>query len=93
MIGPFLKGFSLTFRHFFRKKVTVNYPYEKVPVFPKYRGKQVLMRDENGLEKCVACFLCAAAGPASCIDIEAAENTDEKRMSGGERFAEVYNID
>ena len=45
MIGPLLKGFSLTFKHLFKKKVTVNYPYEKVPVFPKYRGKQVLMRD------------------------------------------------
>jgi len=55
MIVPLIKGFLLTARHIFKKPVTVNYPYQKVPVFPKYRGKQVLMRDENGLEKCVAC--------------------------------------
>ena len=59
MIRPFLIGFATTFKHMFRKPTTVNYPAEKVPVFPKYRGKQVLMRDENGLEKCVACGLCA----------------------------------
>ena len=52
-----------------------------------------LQRDENGLEKCVACFLCAAACPAECIYIEAAENTAELRISGGERYAKVYNID
>ena len=52
-----------------------------------------MQRDENGLEKCVACFLCAAACPANCIYIEAAENTAEKRISSSERFAEVYNID
>ena len=53
----------------------------------------MLQRDENGLEKCVACFLCAAACPANCIYIEAAENTDKVRISGGERYAKVYNID
>ena len=53
----------------------------------------MLQRDENGLEKCVACFLCAAACPADCIYIEAAENTDTLRISGGERYAKVYNID
>jgi NADH-quinone oxidoreductase subunit I len=53
----------------------------------------VLQRDENGMEKCVACFLCAAACPVECIYIEAKENTDQVRISGGERYAEVYNID
>jgi NADH-quinone oxidoreductase subunit I len=53
----------------------------------------VLQRDENGLEKCVACFLCAANCPADCIYIEAAENTEQLRISGGERYAHVYNID
>ena len=47
----------------------------------------------SDLEKCVGCFLCAAACPANCIYIEAAENTSEKRISAGERYAEVYNID
>ena len=59
----------------------------------RYRGVHQLQRDENGLEKCVACFLCAAACPADCIYIEAAENTDQLRISGGERYAKVYNID
>ncbi len=53
----------------------------------------MLQRDENGLEKCVACFLCAAACPANCIYIEAAENTAEQRISSSERYAKVYNID
>ncbi len=53
----------------------------------------VLQRDENGLEKCVACFLCAASCPSNCIYIEAAENTAEHRVSGAERYAKVYNID
>ncbi len=57
------------------------------------RGKHQLQRDENGLEKCVACFLCAAACPSNCIYIEAAENTEEKRISSAERYAKVYNID
>src|ERR1700694_5836993 len=88
-----VKGFSVTFRNMFRKTVTENYPYEAVHFQPRYRGIHVLQRDENGLEKCVACFLCAAACPATCIYIEAAENTDQLRISGGERYAKVYNID
>ena len=90
MIGPLLKGFSLTFKHLFKKKVTVNYPYEKVPVFPKYRGKQVLMRDEDGLEKCVACGLCSVACPADAIYLEAAEN--DGTVMAGPRYAKIYQI-
>jgi NADH-quinone oxidoreductase subunit I len=59
----------------------------------RYRGVHVLRRDENGLEKCVACFLCAAACPSNCIYIEAAENTGDHRISAAERYAKVYNID
>ena len=87
------QGFSVTFRNMFRKTVTENYPYEPVHFQPRYRGIHVLHRDENGLEKCVGCFLCAAACPANCIYIEAAENTDVERISAGERYASVYNID
>ena len=90
MIGPLITGFVTTFRHMFRPKVTVNYPYQKVPMFPKYRGKQVLMRDENGLEKCVACGLCSVACPADAIYLEAAEN--DGTVMAGPRYASVYQI-
>ena len=59
VIRPLLVGFATTFKHMFKKPITVNYPDQKFPMFPKWRGKQVLMRDENGLEKCVACGLCS----------------------------------
>ena len=90
MIRPFLVGFATTFRHMFRKPNTVNYPAEKLPMYPKYRGKQVLMRDENGLEKCVACGLCAVACPADAIYLEAAEN--DGTVMAGPRYASVYQI-
>jgi NADH-quinone oxidoreductase subunit I len=88
-----VKGFAVTFKNMFRKPVTENYPHEPVHFEPRYRGIHVLQRDEDGLEKCVGCFLCAAACPANCIYIEAAENTDAERISAGERYAKVYNID
>ncbi len=87
------KGFSVTFRNMLRRPTTENYPDEPVHFQARYRGIHVLQRDENGLEKCVGCFLCAAACPANCIHIEAAENTDARRISAGERYAKVYNID
>src|SRR6266540_3863538 len=90
MIVPLLKGFALTLRHMFKKPITVNYPDQKMPMFPKYRGKQVLMRDENGLEKCVACGLCAVACPADAIYLEAAEN--DGTVMAGPRYASVYQI-
>ena len=90
MIGPLLQGLATTFRHMFKPKVTVNYPEQKIPVFPKYRGKQVLMRDENGLEKCVACGLCSVACPADAIYLEAAEN--DGTVMAGPRYAKIYQI-
>src|SRR5260221_4852895 len=90
MIRPFLIGFATTLKHMFRKANTVNYPAEKLPVYPKYRGKQVLMRDENGLEKCVACGLCAVACPADAIYLEAAEN--DGTVQAGPRYTSVYQI-
>ena len=84
---------EVEFANMLRKTVTENYPEEPVHFQPRYRGIHVLHRDESGLEKCVGCFLCAAACPARCIYIEAAENTDAQRISAGERYARVYNID
>src|SRR5580692_8015019 len=62
-----VQGFSVTFRNMFRKTVTENYPFEPVHFQPRYRGIHVLHRDESGLEKCVGCFLCAAACPTDAI--------------------------
>jgi NADH-quinone oxidoreductase subunit I len=87
------KGFAITFKNMVRPGVTENYPEEPVRFEDRYRGIHILRRDENGLEKCVACFLCAAACPSNCIYIEAADNTAEQRLSAAERYAKVYNID
>ncbi|MBI3666415.1 MAG: NADH-quinone oxidoreductase subunit NuoI [Acidobacteria bacterium] len=87
------KGMGTTFHEMLSPTITEGYPDEPVRFEARYRGLHVLERDENGLEKCVACFLCAAACPANCIYIEAEENTAEKRISAGERYALVYNID
>ncbi len=89
--GALAKGLGITFKEMMSPTVTENYPDEPPKFMERYRGAHVLQRDENGLEKCVACFLCAAACPADCIYIEAAENTDTVRISGGERYAKVYN--
>ena len=92
------KGMSVTLGEMFAPTVVENYPDGPGPLKgakfqERYRGVHVLQRDENGLEKCVACFLCAAACPSNCIYIEAAENTEANRISSAERYAEVYNID
>ena len=87
------KGMSITFKEMLQPAITEEYPDAPAQLEERFRGAHVLQRDENGLEKCVACFLCAAACPANCIYIEAAENTAEVRFSGAERYAKVYNID
>ena len=97
-IAAIAKGMSITFKEMFQPTQVENYPDGPGPLKgakfqERYRGAHVLQRDENGLEKCVACFLCAAACPSNCIYIEAAENTAEHRVSGAERYAKVYNID
>ena len=91
------KGMSITLREMFAPTEVENYPDGKGPnrgavLEQRFRGAHVLERDENGLEKCVACFLCAAACPADCIRVVAAENTPENRVSAGERYAAVYEI-
>jgi NADH-quinone oxidoreductase subunit I len=86
------RGLWTTLRMMFEKPVTIQYPEQKKPVKTRFRGRHVLHRYPNGLEKCIGCSLCAAACPPDAIFVEAAENTDERRFSPGERYASTYEI-
>ena len=91
--GETLRGLKTTFMRVVEGPTTIQYPEEKVPVYPRFRGRHRLHRfEDTGLEKCVGCSLCAAACPADCIRVVAAENTPENRVSAGERYAAVYEI-
>jgi NADH-quinone oxidoreductase subunit I len=91
--GETLRGMKTTFGRMLEKPVTLEYPEEKTPVYPRFRGRHKLHKfEDTGLEKCVGCSLCAAACPSDCIRVVAAENTPEHRVSAGERYAEVYEI-
>ena len=85
-------GFGVTFATMFTKVVTEEYPEVKVPTAPRYHGRHQLNRHPDGLEKCIGCELCAWACPADAIYVEGADNTDEERMSPGERYGRVYQI-
>ena len=87
-----IAGFGVTFRTMFRKVVTEQYPFEKVPTAPRFHGRHQLNRWPDGLEKCIGCELCAWACPADAIYVEGASNTDEERFSPGERYGRVYQI-
>ncbi len=84
----FLTAFVLAMKQFFAPKKTVNYPYEKGPLSPRFRGEHALRRYESGEERCIACKLCEAICPAQAITIEAGP-----RESDGSRRTVRYEID
>ena len=82
-----VKGMALTFSYVFKEKVTLNYPYQKGPLSPRFRGEHALRRYPNGEERCIACKLCEAICPAQAITIEAEPRED------GSRRTTRYDID
>jgi NADH-quinone oxidoreductase subunit I len=92
VVKPVLAGFGITARRLKHKKVTIMYPDAQREQYPRTRWRHFLTRYESGLEKCIGCSLCAGACPARCINVVAAENTDEARFSPGERYAVRYEI-
>ena len=81
-----LRSLWIVFLHMFHKRVTIQYPEKKAYLPPRWRGRIVLTRDPDKQERCVGCYLCAAACPVDCISLQAAE--DEH----GRRYAEFFRI-
>ncbi len=82
-----LRGMTLTGKSLFRRKVTIQYPEEKTPLSPRFRGLHALRKYSNGVERCIACKLCEAVCPAMCITIDSVERPD------GTRRTTRYDID
>jgi NADH-quinone oxidoreductase subunit I len=87
LLAELVKGFALTLKYMFKPKVTINYPFEKGPISPRFRGEHALRRYPNGEERCIACKLCEAICPAQAITIEAEPRDD------GSRRTTRYDID
>ena len=80
-IEALVTGFATTFKHLFRKPITEQYPEYKRPLPERSRARIVLTRDPDGQERCVACYLCSAACPVSCISMQSTEREDGRRYA------------
>ena len=87
LLSELVGGMALTLKYFFKPKVTINYPFEKGPISPRFKGEHALRRYPNGEERCIACKLCEAICPAQAITIEAEPRED------GSRRTTRYDID
>ena len=86
-LSEFIKAMIIGFKEIFKKKKTINYPFEKGSISPRFRGEHALRRYPNGEERCIACKLCEAVCPAQAITIESAQRDD------GSRKTTRYDID
>jgi NADH-quinone oxidoreductase subunit I len=80
-LKAFADGFATTFKHLFRKPITEQYPEYKRPLPERTRARIILTRDPDGGERCVACYLCSAVCPVSCISMQSAEREDGRRYA------------
>jgi NADH-quinone oxidoreductase subunit I len=87
MLTELVKGMAVTGKYFFARKITIQFPEEKTPLSPRFRGLHALRRYENGEERCIACKLCEAVCPALAITI------DSTRREDGTRRTTRYDID
>ena len=81
LLTELVKGLAVTGRHFFSRKITVQYPEAKTPISPRFRGLHALRRYPNGEERCIACKLCEAVCPAMAINIESEKREDNTRRT------------
>jgi len=87
-----LTGMRTVFKNVYKKKETTAYPEVRRQPFPRFKGRHILDRHPDGLEKCIGCELCAGACPADAILVVGADNEPGPRFSPGERYAQVYQI-
>jgi NADH-quinone oxidoreductase subunit I len=93
LLGSFVlkelaQGMAVTLKHFFKPNITIQYPEERTPISPRFRGEHALRKHDDGAERCVACKLCESACPAEAIYIEIDVNSTAKK-----RLTSVYDID